>query len=93
VKADAIVTDDTRAGFKTSLVLIDAGSEVVHPHEFAANTVVAAHPEAGVRALVVMSKRMSAPSPSPHQLLEELRERYDTVEVAEILSTRLSERT
>jgi predicted nucleic acid-binding protein len=91
-KADAIVTDDIRAGFKTSPVLIDAGIEVVYPHEFAANT-VAAHPEAGVRALVVMSKRMSAPSLSPHQVLEELRERYGMVDVAEILSTRLPERT
>lgn len=49
-KADAIVTDDTRAGFKSSVILIDAGMEIISPREFAANT-VAAHPEAGVRAL------------------------------------------
>lgn len=89
-KADAIVTDDSRAGFKTSAVLIDAGVEIVYPHEFAANT-VAAHPEAGVRALVAMSRRMTTPSRTPRELLDELRDRYGMDEVAEILSPRLEE--
>lgn len=57
-KADAIVTDDTRAGFSTSTILTDAGIEIVYPHEFAANS-VAAHPQAGVRALRAMSQRMT----------------------------------
>ncbi|MDP4013103.1 MAG: PIN domain-containing protein [Candidatus Nanopelagicales bacterium] len=38
-KADAIVTDDTRAGFRSSSVLIDAGIAILCPHQFAANTV------------------------------------------------------
>lgn len=73
--ADAIVTDDSRAGFKTSAVLSEAGIEVVHPHEFAANT-VAAHPEAAIRALLAMSRRMTTPARTPRQILGELRGRY-----------------
>ena len=48
-KGDAIVTDDTRAGFRTSPTLLDAGIEVVYSHEFAANA-VSAHPQAGVES-------------------------------------------
>ncbi|WP_139808079.1 PIN domain-containing protein, partial [Mycobacterium avium] len=35
-KADAIVTDDRRAGFSTARVLVEADIETVHPHQFAA---------------------------------------------------------
>lgn len=83
-KADAIVTDDTRAGFENSTVLIDAEIEIVHPHQFAANTVVA-HPAAGVLALQRMSKRMTRPPMSPQELLSELRSRYGMTEVGKIL--------
>jgi predicted nucleic acid-binding protein len=89
-KADAIVTDDSRAGFKTSTILIEAGIDIVHPHEFAANT-VAAHPEAGVRALVAMSHRMVTPPQNPQQILGELRDRYGMDEVAEIVTPLLPE--
>lgn len=89
-KADAIVTDDSRAGFKTSTILIEAGIDIVHPHEFAANT-VAAHPEAGVRALVAVSRRMVTPAQSPQQILGELRDRYGMDEVAEIVTPLLPE--
>ena len=89
-KADAIVTDDSRAGFKTSAVLSEAGIDIVHPHEFAANT-VAAHPEAGVRALVAISRHMTTPARTPRQILGELRGRYGMDEVARVLSTRLEE--
>ncbi|MGH3451613.1 MAG: PIN domain-containing protein [Haloechinothrix sp.] len=88
-KADAIVTDDTRAGFKASPTLLDAGIEVVYPHEFAAST-VSAHPQAGVRALVAMSRRMTEPPKSPRELLEELQERYGMAEVAAILGPELA---
>lgn len=88
-KADAIVTDDTRAGFQTSTVLREAAIDIVYPHEFAANT-VAAHPEAGLRALVAMSRRMTTPPRSPQQILEELQARYGMDEVAEILTPRLT---
>lgn len=87
-KADAIVTDDSRAGFKTSAILREAAIEVFHPHEFAANT-VAAHPAAGIRALVAMSQRMTTPAQSARELLEELRTRCGMDEVAEILTPRL----
>lgn len=53
-KADAIVTDDTRAGFRATEALRAAAIDVVSPEEFAANT-ASAHPEAGVRALVAMA--------------------------------------
>ena len=88
-KADAIVTDDTRAGFKTSTILTDAGIEIVYPHEFAANS-VAAHPQAGMRALRAMSQRMTTPTRSPQELLAELRDRYGMDEVAAILVPELS---
>lgn len=83
-KADAIVTDDKRAGFKTAEVLIEANVEIVFANEFVANT-VAAHPQAGVRALVVMSERRTNPPQSPEQILELLVERYGMNEVADVL--------
>lgn len=89
-KADAIVTDDSRAGFKASTVLSEAGIEIVQPHEFAANT-VAAHPAAGLRALAAMSRRMTTPPQSTQELLDELRDRYGMDEVYRILSRRLLE--
>ena len=89
-KADAIVTDDTRAGFKTADMLRDANIETVLVDQFAANT-VAAHPEAGVRALVAMSKRRTNPPQSPAQILDRLVDRYGMNEVADILRPLLSE--
>jgi hypothetical protein len=74
-KADAIVTDDTRAGFRTSAALREAAVDVVYPAEFAANT-VSAHPEAGVRALTVMSARMTTPPQTPREVLAKLRTRH-----------------
>jgi hypothetical protein len=79
-KAGAIVTDDSRAGFATAPDLVQAQIQVVSPAQFAANT-VAAHPAAGVRALRAMSARMTAPSLSPAELVEELRHRYSMTEV------------
>lgn len=89
-KADAIVTDDKRAGFKTADVLSDANIETVFVDQFAANT-VAAHPEAGVRALVAMSKRRTNPPQSPAQILDRLVDRYGMNEVADILRPLLTE--
>ncbi len=83
-KADAIVTDDRRAGFSTARVLVEADVETVHPHRFAANT-VSAHPHAGVRALREMSNRRANPSQTPEQILELLATRHNMTEVAEIL--------
>lgn len=88
-KADAIVTDDRRAGFKVSGVLCEAGIEVVRPHEFAAST-VATHPDAGVHALTAMSRRMTTPALSPREILDELRLRYGMDEMAELLDERLT---
>lgn len=83
-KADAIVTDDKRAGFKTAEALIKASIETLCIDEFAANT-VAAHPQAGVRALVAMSARRSNPPQTPAQILGQLVERYRMPEVDDIL--------
>lgn len=80
-KADAIVTDDERAGFRTSPLLLDAGIETVGPAEFAANT-VAAHPRAGVKALQAIALRRDA---TPAAVLESLRDRYGMADVDEIL--------
>jgi len=82
--ADAIVTDDRRAGFSAARVLVEADIETVHPHQFAANT-VSAHPHAGVRALQEMSNRQANPPQTPEQILELLVTRHNMTEVAEIL--------
>jgi len=89
-KADAIVTDDRRAGFSTASVLIEADIETVHPHQFTANT-VAAHPHAGVRALREMSNRRTNPPQTPEQILELLVTRHKMTEVSEILLPLLSD--
>ncbi|BDN84751.1 MULTISPECIES: PIN domain-containing protein [Mycobacterium] len=89
-KADAIVTDDGRAGFSTARVLVEADIETVHPHQFAANT-VSAHPHAGVRALREMSNRRTNPRQTPEQILELLVTRHIMTEVAEILLPLLAE--
>lgn len=91
-KADAIVTDDRRAGFSTAGVLMEADIETVHPHQFAANT-VSAHPHAGVRALREMSNRQTNPPQTPEQILELLVTRHNMTEVAEILLPLLAEDT
>lgn len=91
-KADAIVTDDHRAGFSTARVLVEADIETVHPHQFAANT-VSAHPHAGVRALREMSSRRTNPPQTPEQILELLVSRHNMTEVAEILLPLLAEDT
>lgn len=89
-KADAIVTDDRRAGFSTADVLMEAHIETVHPHQFAANT-VSAHPHAGVRALQEMSNRRTNPPQTPEQILELLVTRHNMTEVSEILLPLLAE--
>ncbi|MCX8556057.1 PIN domain-containing protein [Mycolicibacterium mucogenicum] len=91
-KANAIVTDDRRAGFSTASVLVEADIETVHPHQFAANT-VAAHPHAGIRALREMSNRLTNPPQTPEQILELLVTRHNMTEVAEILLPLLAEDT
>jgi predicted nucleic acid-binding protein len=89
-KADAIVTDDSRAGFTTALVLSEAGIDVVTAGEFAANT-VAAHPDAGRRALIALSARMTTPPQTPHDVLVDLRARCGMEDVADILNPILEE--
>jgi len=91
-KADAIVTDDRRAGLSTARVLVEADIETVHPHQFAANA-VSAHPHAGVRALREMSNRRTNPPQTPEQILELLVRRHNMTEVAEILVPLLAEDT
>lgn len=88
-KADAIVTDDTRAGFSTSATLASASVEVVSPAEFAANT-IAAHPDAGIRAIDAMSNRTQAPPMPAASLLARLRDRYEMTEVEVILTRHLA---
>lgn len=89
-KADAIVTDDRRAGFSTARVLVEADIETVHPHQFAANT-VSAHPHAGLRALREMSKRRANPPQTPEQMLELLVTLHNMTEVSDILLPLLAE--
>ena len=88
-KADAIVTDDRRAGFSTARALVEADIEIVYPHQFAANT-VSAHPHAALRALQEMSNRRTDPPQTPEQILELLVTRHKMTEVAEILQPLLA---
>lgn len=88
-KADAIVTDDSRAGFPTTPDIVEAQIQIVTPAQFAANTVTA-HPASGLRALREMSARMSTPALTPAQLLDELGGRYAMIEVADILGPLLA---
>ncbi len=83
-KANAIVTDDARAGFPAAPVLVHAHIRTVTPAQFAAD-IVAAQPDAGVRALRAMSARMITPQRSPAMLLEELQQRYSMTVAAAIL--------
>ncbi|MFT4307325.1 MAG: PIN domain-containing protein [Microbacterium sp.] len=81
-KADAIVTDDRRAGFRAAPALIAAHIDVLHPHEFAAHT-VAAYPIAGLRAVRALSVRRNV---VVADILDVLRVRYGMVEAAALIS-------
>ena len=83
-KADAIVTDDRRAGFDISPTLASAQVEVLRPQTFAANTVVA-HLEAGSRALHALANRSATPPRTPQQILQLLAAKHQMTEVAELL--------
>jgi predicted nucleic acid-binding protein len=89
-KADAIVTDDSRAGFPTAPDLVEAQIQIVSPAQFAANT-VAAHPQASLRAVLELSARMTAPPRSPVEVIDELRQRYGMTQVADALEPMLVE--
>ena len=71
-------------GFEDSRKPRRGQRETVYPNQFAANT-VSARPQAGVRALVEMSKRRRNPAQSPAEILDELVERYDMTEIADVL--------
>lgn len=83
-KADAIVSDDRRAGFATAAILKQAGVETLRVPEFVANT-VAAHPEAGAQALRMMAARHKNPPRTPEQILDQLVARYMMDETSDIL--------
>lgn len=74
-KANAIVTSDRRSGMESSKLLKQASIEVIAPHTFAAN-IVAAHPSAGVSALVELSRRRRRTPQNPVEILEQLRKRF-----------------
>lgn len=61
--ASILVSDDTRAGFKTSVALQEAGVSILFAPEFAAQ-IVRANPEVGAQALEALS-----PSPDPSAAL------------------------
>ena len=83
-KADAIVTEDTKAGFKTSTDLASAFVDIVAAGEFAANT-VSAHPQAGVLAVQALAKRRRRPAMTPVKVLDDLATLTEMREVAEML--------
>ena len=89
-KADALVTGDKKAKFEKSEVLAEANVEVVSAADFSANC-VAAHPEAGVRALGQMSSRFGHPPMTQMQILNELADRYGMDEVKQLLAPHFTE--
>jgi predicted nucleic acid-binding protein len=88
-KADAIVTDDSRAGFASAPELVAAQVQIVTPAEFAAN-IVAGQPAAAVRAVQAMADRMTSPSRPPREVIAELGDRYGMTEVADALDPLLA---
>ena len=89
-KADVIVTSDKRAKMERSVALAEAEIDVLPAHVFAANT-VSAHPDAGVRALLQISRRLENPPRSPQEVLGWLAGTHHMIEVAEILLPRLAD--
>lgn len=82
--ASILVTDDTRAGFKTSVALQAAGVSTLFAPEFAAQ-VVRANPEVGAHALEALSRRQTRPTRSPGQILDGLVRSYNMVDVGSAL--------
>lgn len=82
--ASLLVTDDRRAGFKTSSALQSAGVTILFTPDFAAQ-VIRANPELGAQALEVMSLRQLRPPRSSAEILDLLVDKYGMAEVGEIL--------
>jgi len=89
-KADALVTGDKEAKFEKSKVLAEANVEVISVADFAANT-VAAHIDAGVRAVREMCGRLEHPPMTELELLDLLAERYGMTQVRELLAPSFAE--
>jgi hypothetical protein len=70
---------------------IDAQIQIVSAAQFAANT-VAAHPQAGLRALRAMSARFTTPPRAAADIVNELHQRYAMTEVADLLRPLLEDR-
>ena len=83
-KANVIVTNDSRAGFRTAPALVRENIRTVTPAQFATD-IVSADPAAGIRALHAISARMATPPHSPAEILDELARRYNMVETAAVL--------
>ncbi|MFZ8756276.1 PIN domain-containing protein [Microbacterium sp. HMH0099] len=86
--ADAIVTDDRRAGLSANAALMNAAIEVLKAPDFVANT-VAAHPQQARDSLLVMSSRFESPPMSPLRILQTLRDQYGFAEAFELLADEL----
>ncbi|GAB06361.1 PIN domain-containing protein [Gordonia amarae] len=84
-EADAIVTDDSRAGFTSAPALIAADIESLRPNHFRAD------PQGCVRALVAISSRRSNPPQSPEQILDLLVARYAMTDLATVLRPLVAE--
>lgn len=89
-RADAIVTDDTRAGFRTSDALRAAGVAVLYPYEFAA-AMASMDPDAGERALRALSARQVNPPRTPEEILDDLVRKYAMTDAAMVLRPRLAD--
>lgn len=89
-KADAIVTDDKPAGFKSASMPVEASIEIVSPTN-SQRTPSPPTRKQGVQALIAMSQRRANPPQTPEQILDLLFSRYGMDEVAHILRSLLAE--
>lgn len=90
-RAAAIVTSDRRSGLESSEWLKQASIEVIAPHIFAANLVLA-RPSAGISTLEELSRRRRLTPQTPMEILERLRERFVMNDVHTLLKDDLSDR-
>lgn len=89
--ADAIVTDDKRAGLRNSQIVSEAAIEILTGDEFLANTVAAHRDQAVTSVITLYKRRQNPPSKSPAELLERLCRSDAMEEVYDLLVDDLSQ--
>ncbi|NBO45539.1 MAG: PIN domain-containing protein [Actinobacteria bacterium] len=82
--ADAIVTDDMRAGFAVSPVLARLGVQVLEPRRFTA-ALASAHTRLALEAVHAIASRTKRPPMTARNVITALRDVHNFVELADLL--------